>query len=251
MSAQGVLVMNRRSEGVKIIATIIGAVAFGIPAGAADLRSRPPVMAPAVYDWSGFYLGANFGGAFDREDASTPLGTFSTDPSGVLGGFQAGYNLLFSPDWLFGIEAEFDLTSAQGTANITTPATAFSLTSDHNWYDIVSGRLGYVAGPWLFYVKGGGAWMNADYKLAVNSGLGGSATTSPTRSGWTIGGGAEYFFLPSWSAKLEYSFLDFGSSTYAFGNAGPGGPLTFNTRVHEVKVGVNYHWPSGMQAGRF
>src|SRR5438105_13584648 len=126
MSAQGVLVMNRRSTAVKIIATIIGAVAFGIPAGAADLRSRPSMMAPAVYDWSGFYLGANFGGAFTREDVSTPIGTFSTDPSGVLGGFQAGYNFLFSPDWLFGIEAEFDLTSAQGTVNFTTPTTAFT-----------------------------------------------------------------------------------------------------------------------------
>jgi opacity protein-like surface antigen len=236
----------------KIIAPMTVAIAFVIPAGAADLRSRPPMMmAEPVYDWSGFYVGANFGGAFAREDVATPLGTFSTDPSGVLGGFQAGYSFLFSPNWLVGFEGEFDLTSAQGTVNFNSPVTAFSVTSDHNWYGMVTGRLGYASGPWLFYAKGGAAWMNADYRLAVNSGLGGAATVSPDRSGLTIGGGAEYFFQAGWSAKLEYSFLDFGSSAYSFGATGIGAPLTFTTRVHEVKAGVNYHWPSAMQAGRF
>jgi opacity protein-like surface antigen len=244
--------MNNNCAAAKIIVAMVGAFAFGTPADAADLRSRPAVvMPPAVYDWGGFYVGANFGGVFAREDVSTPFGTFSTDPSGVLGGFQAGYNFLFSPDWLVGIEAEFDLTAAQGAVNVTTPATAFSVTSNHNWYDIVSGRLGYVAGPWLFYAKGGAAWMNADYRLAANSGLGGAATVSPNRAGWTIGGGAEYFFQTTWSAKLEYSFLDFGSAAYGFGVAGSGAPLTFNTRVHEVKAGVNYHWPSAIPMGRF
>jgi opacity protein-like surface antigen len=246
--------MNSNCAAAKIIVAMVGAFTFGAPAGAADLHSRPPaMMSEPVYDWSGLYVGANFGGAFAREDESTPFGTFSTDPSGVLGGFQAGYNLMFSSNWLLGIEAEFDLTSAQGTVNPTTPATAFTLSSNHNWYDIVGGRLGYVAGPWLFYAKGGAAWMNADYRLTVNSGLGGAATVSPDRAGWTIGAGAEYFFQPGWSAKLEYSFLDFGSTAYGFGVAGLGAPapLTFNTRVHEVKAGVNYHWPSALPTGRF
>jgi opacity protein-like surface antigen len=241
--------MNRNCTAATIIAAITSTCA--IPADAAHV-SRPPVAIPAtINDRSGFYLGANFGGAFAREDVSTPLGTFSTDPSCVLGGFQAGYNVLLSSDWLLGLEAEFDLTSAQGTVNFTSPAAAFSLTSNHNWYDIVSGRFGYVAGPWLFYAKGGAAWLNADYRVTVNSGLGGAATVSPNRTGWTIGTGAEYFFHPGWSAKLEYSFLDFGSAVYAFGAAGLGAPLTFNTKVHEVKAGVNYHWQSAMPMGRF
>jgi opacity protein-like surface antigen len=234
----------------KTIAAMIAAT-FAISVGAADLRSRPPAMMSEPVDWSGFYVGGNFGGTFAREDVGTPIGTFSTDPSGVLGGFQAGYNFLFLPNWLLGFEGEFDLTSAQGTVNFSTPATAFSVFSNHNWYGIVSGRVGYVTGPWLFYAKGGGAWMNADYRLAVNSGLGGAATVSPDRTGWTIGGGAEYFYLPGWSAKLEYSFLDFGSSANSFAFAGLGAPLTFTTRVHEVKAGVNYHWPSAMPPGRF
>ena len=51
----------------------VALVAFGIaaPASAADLGARPytkappPVVTP-VYDWSGFYIGANGGGAWSR-----------------------------------------------------------------------------------------------------------------------------------------------------------------------------------------
>src|SRR6516165_10142074 len=79
----------------------------------------------------------------------------STDPSGVLGGMQFGYNYLFSPNWLIGLEVEFDWTSGQGTATFANATTVGTFTSNHNWYDIVAGRLGYTMGPWFYYVKGG------------------------------------------------------------------------------------------------
>jgi outer membrane autotransporter protein len=248
--------MNGKLALPKIAAFTAVAVALCFPADAADLRVRPYGKAPAppapmIYNWTGFYVGANFGGAFTREDVATPLGTFSTDPSGVLGGVQIGYNYQLSPNWLLGIEGEFDWTSAQGTTNFASPITAFSSSSDHNWYGTLNGRLGYVQGAWLYYVKGGGAWMNADYRLVVNSGLGGAASISPNRNGWTIGAGAEYMLSPQWSAKLEYSYLDFGRNTYGFAIPGGGAGLTFNTQVHEVKVGANYHWAPGTLSGQF
>src|SRR5450432_3549604 len=75
-----------------------------LPAHAADLSVKAPVFSPvAVYNWTGLYGGANFGGVFNTEDVTTPLGIFSTDPSGAVGGFQAGYNYQFS-SWLIGVE---------------------------------------------------------------------------------------------------------------------------------------------------
>jgi len=68
------------------------------------------------------YVGANFGGVFNREDVTTPIGISATDPSGVLGGVQFGYNYLLAPHWLVGLEGDLGWTSAQGRANFIDPA---------------------------------------------------------------------------------------------------------------------------------
>jgi opacity protein-like surface antigen/outer membrane receptor protein involved in Fe transport len=211
---------------------------LGGPAYGADFSTKA-VASPRAYNWTGAYVGANFGGVFNREDVTTPIGISATDPSGVLGGFQVGYNYQFAP-WLLGIEAEFDWTSAQGKANFIDPSAALSVTSDHNWYGTLSGRVGYVMGPLMLYAKGGAAWMNADYRLDVNSGLDGATIISANRTGWNVGTGLEYMLGSRWSAKLEYDYLDFGSSTLGF--ATPfGNGVTFKTAINEVKAGVNYH----------
>jgi opacity protein-like surface antigen len=204
-----------------------------------------PTKAPAspVYHWAGLYFGANFGGAFNTEDAATPLGVSATNPSGVLGGVQFGYNYMLAPHWLAGFEGDLGRTSAQGKTNFIDPAgtAALSITSDHNWYDTASARLGYVTGPLMLYAKGGAAWMNADYRLDVNSGLTGATVLSANRSGWNAGVGLEYMLGARWSAKLEYDHLGFGNTTLGF--ATPfGNGLSFNTEVNQVKAGVNYHF---------
>ena len=172
----------------------------------------------------------------------TPIGYGVTNPSGVLGGLQFGYNYLVAPNWLVGLEGELGWTSAQGEANFIDPAgtTALSLTSSHNWYDTLAGRVGYVSGPLMLFAKGGAAWMNADYRLDVNSGLDGSNVTSSTRTGWVVGGGFEYMLGSHWSAKLEYDHLDFGSKTVSLVNPF-GSSVNVETSVNQVKAGVNYH----------
>ncbi|QPF90124.1 TonB-dependent receptor domain-containing protein [Bradyrhizobium commune] len=200
-------------------------------------------QAPIAYHWEGAYAGANFGSALSAgEHVLTPIGWGTTNPAGAQGGLQFGYNHLVAPNWLVGLEAELDWTSAQGKANFVDPAgtTALSLTSDHNWYDTLSGRVGYVMGPLMLYAKGGAAWMNADYRMDVNSGLDGSTSASTTRTGWIAGGGVEYMLGSRWSAKLEYNHLDFGSKTLGLANPF-GNSVTVETAVDQVKAGVNYH----------
>jgi opacity protein-like surface antigen len=148
---------------VAIAALILG---WSMSALAADV-DVPYVKAPALpsYNWAGFYLGANLGGGFASEAASTPLGGVSINPGGVVGGVQLGYNFLLSPSWLLGIEGEFDWTSVQNTAIMTNPVATPTFDSDQNWYSTAGGRLGLVEGPWLYYFKGGAAWMNANYRV--------------------------------------------------------------------------------------
>ena len=226
-------------------ALAIALFTIALPAHAADLTKAPPAP-PAAYSWTGAYVGVNFGGVFNRESVTTPLGVGSTDPTGALGGAQLGYNYQFS-SWLLGIEAEFDGTSAQGSTNFVGPSTggpgtgtAISVFGDHRWYTTVSGRLGYVMGSLLLYAKGGGAWMNADDKLNVTTnGVTVNSSMSNTRSGWNAGVGLEYLLFPRWSAKFEYDYLDFGTRTLSFVDAGI--PVSFKTQVNEVKLGLNYH----------
>lgn len=209
------------------------AIAFCSSAYAADLRRPPPPIMQPIYMWNGFYVGGHIGGVTTREDANDGFTTVSPDPSGVLGGVQAGYNYQIAPNWLIGIEGELSWTSASGSS--------LNFHSDHNWYDTLDGRIGYTMGPWLLYAKGGVAWMNADYTAVPFGSL------NVTRTGWNVGTGAEFMIAPQWSAKAEYNFLDFGSDNLSF----PLNGIAVDTQVHEFKVGVNYHWLPGTLFGRW
>src|SRR5271169_1445462 len=101
---------------------------LGAPASAADLRRPPPPPYVPPPIWTGFHVGAYAGFAFSGEDATsaffgTPV-TFSTNPSGVLGGLEAGYDYQFSPNWLVGAELDLSWASVSGNFNFitTTPA---------------------------------------------------------------------------------------------------------------------------------
>jgi len=213
-------------------AVAAGALALSFcTCAAADLTRRPPPPPMPVYTWNGFYVGGFLGGVTSRETATDPFGfSASTDPSGFLGGVQAGYNYQIAPNWLIGIEGELGWTSASGSA--------VGLNSQHNWYDTLDGRLGYVMGSWLLYAKAGAAWMNADYSIP-------GLSVNITRDGWNIGAGAEFMLAPQWSAKAEYNFLDFGKDSIS--------PIaaTVDTQVHEFKVGVNYHFVPGTLFGHW
>jgi hypothetical protein len=63
---------------------------------------------------------------------------------------------------------------------------------------------------------------------------------SKVHSGWAVGGGLEYLFMPSWSGKAEYMYADYGNEAYLIAFA-PGG-IGLGVTTHTVKAGVNYHF---------
>ncbi len=64
-----------------------------------------------------------------------------------------------------------------------------------------------------------------------------------TRGGWTVGAGWEYAFAPNWSAKIEYNYMDFGSSSPTFTSAA-GATTSFNIdqTAHLALFGINYRF---------
>ena len=56
--------------------------------------------------------------------------------------------------------------------------------------------------------------------------------------------GLEYMFAPSWSAKIEYQYYNFGSTTFLTGAAAVAGSR-FSDDEHTVKAGINYRFNWG------
>jgi outer membrane immunogenic protein len=119
--------------------TSVGLVALGMaaPASAADLAARPYTKAPpapvvAVYDWTGFYIGINGGGAWgrSRQDSSVPSTTGRFNISGGLGGGTVGANWQTGAIVL-GIEADLDATDIRGST--ACPTAIFTCSTSNTW----------------------------------------------------------------------------------------------------------------------
>jgi outer membrane immunogenic protein len=207
-------------------------------ASAADLPARTYTKAPQpvspVYNWSGFYVGVMGGYAWSDQVTVgiTGIGratTASSDLNGGFGGGTIGYNWQYSPNWVFGIEAEVagaDISYSEGIPGV------YALTDKIDMTGSVTGRLGYAFGPGLLYAKGG--WAFANNKISGNI-FAVPFSESNLHSGWTIGGGLEYMFAPAWSAKVEYMYADFENKTYF-------NVLQLGTSLHTIKGGINYHF---------
>jgi outer membrane immunogenic protein len=285
---------------------------FGGPAAAPQLYTKAPYTKAspiaAGNGWSGWYAGLNAGYLDGASNVSTEAlvtssaalspggvggatGTapsmasgatsqLSTGRSGFLGGAQAGYNYMFSPMFLAGVEADIQGSSLRGSAGtlsqvpadtvpgantaswLTTIATSRSL----DYIGTIRGRLGATVTPsLLLYATGGLAYGGVKSSTTINqtTAIAGvppgaiSGSFSDTRVGYTVGGGAEWMFLSKWSAKAEYLYYDLGSANYGTGGVAvmedttalPGygiSSIATSTRVHFngdiVRVGVNYHF---------
>ena len=103
----------------------------------------------------------------------------------------------------------------------------------------VRGRIGYAPGNWLFYATGGFAWS---YDQLTLTQLASGTTDMPFlwRLGWAAGAGVEVPILPHWTARLEYLFTDYGTSSVLFANAGQRFNSDFS--LQELRAGLNYQF---------
>jgi outer membrane immunogenic protein len=265
--------MRRWGPGLGALAAVAVAIAAAawLPARAADLPPAPgyyppqQFYRPALYDWTGIYFGGHLGGGLMTDTVTeltttAPLGVAFLNagtPSdvngwGVIGGAQIGVNYEFAP-WVIGAEASFTSSAITAHTIIPTLTPTFSQRSTDNpqWFVTATGRFGYAANTVLFYAKGGAAWMHGEYTqdtLNVNSNVIATQSLGQNRTGFVAGGGIEYGMTENLSAKVEYDFYDFGTSTLNFNStvAGPL-PVSIKSTINAFTVGLNYrlNWVGG------
>jgi outer membrane immunogenic protein len=236
------------------------ALTAGGQALAADLPPpmAPPPRAPAAYipmapayNWSGFYIGGNLGGAFTSGSFNGPAGTSvsSSTNSSFLGGGQVGVNYEFYNGVVIGAEAMFDWApNTKNTMNLTTAAGApiGSATVNNRWLTTATGKLGYAWDRVLLYGKGGGAWVGSSASNAtLASGAAVGFSGPSTNSGWTAGLGVEWAFAGNWSARAEYDYVGLTNQTYTFATTPATSVSSSNRSINIVTAGLNYKFGWG------
>ena len=253
---------------------------LALNANAADMYRAPegvsykdaPVYEPA---WTGFYVGVNGGYGWSDDSKVTASGYLATTGStsfssdGGFGGGQIGYNWLLpgsagykdgpAPSHIvLGVEADIQGAGINGsgiaTADYTGPTVAVTATgkSDLDWFGTVRGRIGYAAGPTLFYFTGGFAFGGVNDSLtSTAAGTTKVVSSNTTETGYVLGGGVEHFFSPRWSGKVEYQYIDLGSdklSTTTGGVYGTAATLDAEHTYNTVRLGLNYHFGTELRA---
>jgi outer membrane immunogenic protein len=192
------------------------------PASAADMAVKaapaPAYVAP-IYDWTGFYIGANGGWGQSRNcwdiipvaGAVFPDGCLSRS-GGVIGG-QLGYRWQMGAA-VFGVEAQGDWANISGS-HVSLLNNLFTTGVTVNGLGLFTGQIGYTWGAGLLYFKGGGAVTSNTAFIDTVGGIG-LVNASSTRWGGTVGVGFEYLFTPNWSAGIEYDHLFMGTSNNSF-----------------------------------
>ena len=200
--------MKRMFCGLAAIAMTVG------PAAAADMpyTVRGPL---STYSWTGPYLGGHVGYQWGSTTQNP------TNPSGLVGGVQGGYNWQAGP-LVFGGEIDLTLSGADDRF----AAWKFS----NPWFGTMRGRLGYGFNNILAYATLGFAMGGIHAQVA-------GATERQTHLGWTAGAGLEVAILSTaWSARAEYLFVDLANRPYALTGISNG------LESHILRLGVNYRF---------
>jgi len=211
---------------------IAAAFTFASAAQAADVT-------PAGYDWTGFYLGANAGVAWNNSEVDNSFyvdgvrlnqidNKIDDSETAFTAGGLLGYNYQID-QIVLGVEADFNYLGfdANGSRKFSDSHPGIPVPLDYkasgsvqtDWFGTIRGRLGYAIDNVLIYGTGGFAYGNVSGDGKVTVSANGTeldswkSSSDETNWGWTAGGGIEYGF-DKWSVGVEYLYVDLGSGDW-------------------------------------
>ncbi len=225
-------------------------------AQAADIEAPP-----AVYDWTGGYIGIQGGYAWGKSEAETDIDpeftaidSLSVDDfkaNGFIGGAHIGY-LLQSDSFVYGIEGDIEYADLNDDVDIAFDdgvaiGDGGSAEKNIDWLGSLRLRAGIAADRALFYATGGlavgGVSLETDLS-PVAEGIGlSNDDDDKTAWGWTLGAGVEYAVTDALSARVEYRYTDLGDTDVRVENdEGEGVDGKTDNDFHAVRVGLSWHF---------
>jgi outer membrane immunogenic protein len=257
------------------------ASAADLPAAAPAYKTPAPVVSP-VFNWTGFYVGANVGYGWSGNDDGVrftdfPTGSFANTfaigqtpqaigfrQKGVIGGAELGYNWQTGA-LVLGVEGDFSGANIKGSGSFAftgplvlgAPETT-TASSSLDWLATVRGRIGFTpADRLLIFGTGGVAFGQVNNQSSIVAAnppgfptfvatLNGNQNS--TRTGWVAGAGAQYAITNQVFAKLEWLHYDLGTSSVSAneilnGVTQPFGlNSSFKTNGNIVRFGVDYRF---------
>ena len=247
----------------KFLISAAVAVSATAPAFAADMAVKaPPPPVPVLYNWSGFYIGANGGwgmsdNCWDFVLLSAPVFNDGChDRSGGLIGGQFGYRWQVN-QFVFGLEAQGDWANLSNTqVSLFDPTLTTRAKTDG--IGLFTGQIGWAWDTTLLYLKGGAAVTNNHFDIFDTATGLGLVSSGATRWGGTVGVGFEFGFAPNWSFGAEYDHIWMGTSNNSFTTADPRFADVLNNRIRQdvdmITVRINYHfgaWGASPIAARY
>jgi len=216
--------------------------------------AAPPAPVP-VFSWTGFYIGGHVGKGWTDSSVTengltppafgglvfTPGVVTDMNSSGVMYGFQGGYNWQFANNFVVGIEGDLSFSSI---GRDFTPFGAFATySSEFNRLGTIRGRIGYAFDRLMIYGTGG--WATARLKNQLDATalfpVTGLTARDSSPSGYAVGGGMEYALLGNWTVKAEYIHAGFSDRTGQIPLApGANYTFTFKDSIDVVRAGLNY-----------
>lgn len=245
-----------------------------VTSNAADLPSRlPPPLPPppAIFTWSGFYIGPNIGGAFGSDDRvgihkrggrNIRGNRFLGNPvtlreTGVFGGAQLGYNYQFG-SFVVGVEVDGEGSSVEGAKSARGGSrlnfSQVTAASKVDAFGTARGRVGYAFNRFLVYGTGGVAVAHVNYNVLITGSNNQRALNTQIQDdnakfGYVFGGGVEYAITNNWSVKAEYQFIGLGRDELTAPFRRRAGQASGFTAVTEetpqfqtVRIGANYRF---------
>lgn len=218
-------------------------------AAAADMPMKYPSGPPAVAEsWTGPYIGASIGGAWDNLTATNAggFGAPSKSPSAdlsstnVLVGAFAGFNYQFG-SWVAGVEGDLSGLPFNKTRNAP-DATGGFVEGSLTGLASLRGRIGYLFDRTLVYATGGWGWIGENGQLITKPQNTPSTTFSTTQNAPVVGGGFDYKVTRNLTLGLEgLAFLNNRSSQGVVNSTGRVYSWGSGT-VGVVRARMSFNW---------